>query len=382
MPQTDPQQLSSAPRTGPLRTLLPAERGPQPLPPPPKRPITQRRLNPVLAACEPCRKYKVKCSGERPACRRYLQRKLACIYVARPGETRSQALNRCSHATCEGSSQLPSVYEELVGLLKNLPEQDAQAILQRLRSGTDAASVANQARAGNVLLQMAVVPETRLRYEFPYRSEMPKELELNNPYLNSMLGKPTRKSRQPGRRRAEKPFHAAQVFDPLLSDVKVSAWTSVCDDDNLMQDLLTVLFRCEYHFTAAFHKDLFLEDMAARRKYFCSSPLASVTLAYACVCYLKFTNRVEYWNPNTLAYRFIAEAKRLWELEASIPRMTTIQTGILFSVFHNLYGLDEVGKPYRVHAVALANQLRIFDTIDMDQSNGPLHRHPFDGDRL
>ncbi|KAF5549290.1 nitrogen assimilation transcription factor nit-4 [Fusarium mexicanum] len=386
MPQTDPQQPSSAPRTGPLRPLLPAERGSQPLPPPPKRPITQRRLNPVLAACEPCRKYKVKCSGERPACRRCLQRKLACIYVARPGETRSQALNRCSHETCEGSSQRSSVYEELVGLLKNLPEQDAQAILQRLRSGTDTASVANQARAGNLLLQMAVVPETRLRYEFPYRSDMPKELELNNPYLNSMLYETaslysqhqTSGATLPGhlaslgseeqRSPYLKPFHAAQVFDPLLSDVKVSAWTSICNDDNLMRDLLTVLFRCEYHFTAAFHKDLFLEDLAARRKDFCSSLLVNVTLAYACVCYPKFTNRVEYWNPNTLAYRFIAEAKRLWELEASIPRMTTIQAGILFSVFHNLCGLDEVGKPYRVHAVALADQLRIFDTIDIDQS--------------
>ncbi|RKL38961.1 hypothetical protein BFJ72_g7091 [Fusarium proliferatum] len=374
MPQTDPQPSSSAPKTAPLRTLLPAERGSQPLPPPPqRRSVIQRRLNPVLAACEPCRKYKVK-------------RKLACIYVTRPGETRSQALNRSSHESFEGSSQRSSVYEELVGLLKNLPDQDAQAILQRLRSGTDVASVVNQARAGNVLLQMAVVPETRLRYEFPYRSEMPKEFELNNPYLNSMLyetaslysqhqisetnltGHLASLSSEEQRSPYLKPFHAAQVFDPLLSDVKVSAWTSVCDDDKLMRDLLTVLFRCEYHFTAAFHKDLFLEDMAARRKDFCSSLLVNVTLAYACVCYPNFTNRVEYWNPNTLAYRFIAEAKRLWELEASIPRMTTIQAGILFSVFHNLCGLDEVGKPYRVHAVALANQLRIFDTIDIAKS--------------
>ncbi|KAF5591473.1 nitrogen assimilation transcription factor nit-4 [Fusarium pseudocircinatum] len=386
MPQTDPQQPSSAPRPGPLRPLLPAERRSEPLPPPPKRTITQRRLNPVLAACEPCRKCKVKCSGERPVCRRCLQRKLACIYVARPGETRSQALNRCSHNTSEGSSQRSSVYEELVGLLKNLPDQDAQAILQRLRSGTDAASVVNQARAGNVLLQMAVVPETRFRYEFPYRSEMPKEFELNNPYMDSMLYEiaslysehQTSGTNLPGhlaslgseeqRSPYLKPFHAAQVFDPLLSDVKVSAWTNVCDDDNLMRDLLTVLFRCEYHFTAAFHKDLFLEDMAARRKDFCSSLLVNVTLAYACVCYPNVGNRVEYWNPNTLTYRFIAEAKRLWELEASIPRMTTIQAGILFSVFHNLCGLDEVGKPYRVHAVALANQLRIFDTINVDES--------------
>ncbi|KAH7215812.1 hypothetical protein DER44DRAFT_806843 [Fusarium oxysporum] len=333
------------------------------VPPENRRSITQRRLNPVLAACEPCRKHKAKCSGERPVCRRCLQRKFACNYVTRPGETRSQALNRCSHEACEGSSQRSSIYEELIGLLKNLPDRDAQAILQRLRSGTDVASVLTQARAGDVLIQMAVVPETRLRYEFPYRSEMPKEFELNNPYLNSMLYETaslysqhhTSETNVPGyvdslgseeqRSLYLKPFHAAQVFDPLLSDVKVSAWTSV-----------------------SFHKDLFLDDMAARRKDFCSSLLVNVTLAYACVCYPNFTNRVEYWNPNTLVYRFNAEAKRLWELEASIPCMTTIQAGILFSVFHNLCGLDEVGKPYRVHAVALANQLRIFDTIDIDQS--------------
>ncbi|VZI05496.1 unnamed protein product [Fusarium fujikuroi] len=359
MPQTDPQQQSSAPRTGTLRPLLPAERGSQPLPPPPRRSIIQRRLNPVLAACEPCRKYKVKCSGDRPACRRCLQRKLACIYITRPGETRSQAMNRCSHETFEGSSQRSIVYEELVGLLKNLPDQDAQAILQRLRSGTDVASVVNQARAGNI------GDAQRVRARQSLSASLYSQHKISETNLTGHLAS---LSSEEQRSPFLKPFHAAQVFNSLLSDVKVSAWTSVCDDDKLMRNLLSVLFRCEYHFTAAFHKDLFLEDMAARRKDFCSSLLVNVTLAYACVCYPNFTNRVEYWNPSTLAYRFIAEAKRLWELEASIPHITTIQAGILFSVFHNLCGLDEVGKPYRVHAVALANQLHIFDTIDIDQS--------------
>ena len=41
--------------------------------------------------------------------------------------------------------------------------------------------------------------------------------------------------------------------------------------------------------------------------------------------------------------------------------MTTIQAGILFSVFHNLCGLDEIGAPYRVHAVTLAHALDLFD---------------------
>ncbi|TDZ67621.1 hypothetical protein CTRI78_v002790 [Colletotrichum trifolii] len=74
-------------------------------------------------------------------------------------------------------------------------------------------------------------------------------------------------------------------------------------------------------------------------------------------CYPKFTNRVEYWNPQTYTYRFFAEAKRLWELESSRARITTVQAGILFSVFHNLCGLDDIGQPYRIQGVVLAREL-------------------------
>lgn len=72
-------------------------------------------------------------------------------------------------------------------------------------------------------------------------------------------------------------------------------------------------------------------------------------------------NRAEYWNPETLHYRFLAEAKRLWELEANEPRVTTIQAGVIFSVIHNVCGLDEVGKAYRIQAVALSHKLSLFD---------------------
>lgn len=60
-------------------------------------------------------------------------------------------------------------------------------------------------------------------------------------------------------------------------------------------------------------------------------------------------------------YRFFAEAKRLWELEAPKPRITTIQAGIIFSVIHNLRGLDEIGQAYRIHALTLAHELNLFD---------------------
>jgi len=90
------------------------------------------------------------------------------------------------------------------------------------------------------------------------------------------------------------------------------------------------------------------------------------------VCYSRFSNRAEYWNPQMLQYRFLAEAKRLWELEAAQPRITTVQAGILLNVYYNLCGLDEIGQAYRIQAIALAHKLRLFDSSILNQPNDRL----------
>ncbi|RFU81944.1 c6 transcription factor [Trichoderma arundinaceum] len=361
----------------PLRRVLPASARRSPSATARRSTASAARQNMVPAACNACRKQKTKCSGERPTCRRCAQRRADCQYTTEPGETVSQAIKR-------GYKDLryrTSVHGEFFDLLKNLPEQEAQHVFQRIRAGADVTTILNHVRAGNLLLQMAVQPETRFRYEFPYRSEMPSEYIVDNPYLESIIFGaaslyPTGQQSLPSPHTASslgddvseeyqsvylKPFHAAHVIDARLSNAKISAWTAVSTDDVLMRDLLGVFLRCEYHLSAAFQKDFFLEDLVSRRKDFCSSLLVNVVLAYACVCYPGLANRAEYWNPDTLLYRFVAEAKRLWELEADEPRITTIQAGIIFNVFYNLCGLDEVGQVYRIHAVDLAHQLRLFD---------------------
>ncbi|OPB40292.1 Zn2Cys6 transcriptional regulator [Trichoderma guizhouense] len=245
-------------------------------------------------------------------------------------------------------------------------------------------SLLNYLKTGNALLQMAVAPETRFRYELPYRTEMPEYYLGDNPYMDSMIygaaslySKDDERSKIAGRtatgragKRASKgyqdvylkPFHAAEVIDPRLTDAKISSWTSVCKDDVLMRRLLSVFLRCEYHFTSAFQKDYFLDDLVANRKEFCSSLLVNIVLAYACVCFPNFPDRAEYWNPKALVYRFVMEAKRIWELENHVPRITTIQAGIVFNVFHNLCGLDEIGQPYRIRAIDLAHKMQLFDS--------------------
>jgi hypothetical protein len=188
----------------------------------------------------------------------------------------------------------------LLELLATLPEPQAQEVLQRIRSGTDVVSICNQVMAGDVLIQMAVAPETRFRYKLLYMPEMPQQyISTDNPYLNSLIyeglslyerddGANLDKSAvqgngSDGESPYLRPFHAAHVVDPLLSDVKPSLWTAVCQNDALMRNLLAVWLHSEYTFTSAFQKDYFLEDMAAQNTDFCSSLLVNAVLAYCCV---------------------------------------------------------------------------------------------------
>lgn len=185
-----------------------------------------------------------------------------------------------------------------------MSEEEAQYVFQRIRNGADTTTILEHLKAGNLLLQLAVVPETRYRYEFPYLSQMPAEYLVDNPYMESMiydaaslypLDHIPNDSRRAASSRADnlgtneyqslylKPFHAAQVIDPRLSDAKISQWTAVCKDDALMRELLGTWLRCEYQFTAAIQKDYFLEDMIAGRRDFCSPLLVNIVLAYSCV---------------------------------------------------------------------------------------------------
>ncbi|KAL6803079.1 hypothetical protein GGI42DRAFT_19984 [Trichoderma sp. SZMC 28013] len=359
------------------RRVLPAPAQRPPVTAAPDPPVSKRQ-NMVAAACNACRKQKTKCSGDRPACSRCIQRKSECHYTTQPGETESQALRR----GYKDIQHKRTAHEELFDLLRSLPDPEADHVWHQIREGLDATSLLNYLKTGNLLLQMAVAPETRFRYELPYQTEMPVYYLGDNPYMDSMiygassLYPQDARSRISGRtatnrggKRASngyqdvylKPFHAAEVIDPRLTDAKITLWTSVCKDDGLMRRLLSVFLRCEYHFTSAFQKDYFLDDLVANRNEFCSSLLVNVVLAYSCVCYPDFPDRAEYWNPKALVYRFIMEAKRIWELESHVPQITTIQAGIIFNVFHNLCGLDEIGQAYRIRAIDLAHQMELFD---------------------
>lgn len=80
-----------------------------------------------------------------------------------------------------------------------------------------------------------------------------------------------------------KPYHAAELVDPLIAQITAARWTSVISNDELLRQLLHSYFLHHYCWNMVFHKDCFLEDMVAGKEQFCSRLLVNSILAAACV---------------------------------------------------------------------------------------------------
>jgi hypothetical protein len=80
-------------------------------------------------------------------------------------------------------------------------------------------------------------------------------------------------------------------------------------------------------------------------------------------------NRTEYWNPQTLGYKFLAEAKRLWEMEQIEKKtLTTLQAALVINITYNSDSMDKLGVTYSVQAIAMAEELDIFGPLTSMES--------------
>ncbi|KAF4470200.1 Zn(2)-C6 fungal-type DNA-binding domain [Fusarium albosuccineum] len=156
------------------------------------------------------------------------------------------------------------------------------------------------------------------------------------------------------------PYSAAEIVDPHMWNVTCAKWTSVIKDDQLLRQLLNSYFLHQYSPFFAFQKDYFLQDMARGGSRFCSPLLVNTILAAACRAHSSIPDRAKFWDPDNLAYRFLAEAKRLWELQVGRSSLTSIQAAILLNTISNSDGMDKIGRMYMLQAVAMANDIGLF----------------------
>lgn len=170
--------------------------------------------------------------------------------------------------------------------------------MRRIKMGADVEEVLRHVRDGDLLVQLSVEPETRLRYTLPYMDSMPAFLLVDdNQYLSTPLYEATFKAPtstsdtlDPDESNTRKymdpymkPSHAAEVVEPILDRAHARQWTNIISDDGLFRRLITIYLSHQHAAFFWFKKELFLEDLVARRTQFCSSLLVNAVLAAACV---------------------------------------------------------------------------------------------------
>ena len=90
--------------------------------------------------------------------------------------------------------------------------------------------------------------------------------------------------------------------------------------------------------------------------------------------------RAEFWNPKNIGYQFLAEAKRLLEVESELERpfrnpadpawenrdmeweqtrLTTIQAALLLTLIYNLNGSDKIGWRFTLKAIEMADEIQL-----------------------
>lgn len=186
-----------------------------------------------------------------------------------------------------------TVYEELCNLIRKMPEKESAEIVRRLRASEDVSSIIRQVKTGCLLLQLALSPESRLRYSFPYVADMPSKLRSpDNPYVGSSIFEASYSSNpspSPDQLSGQykcvymKPYHVAEVVDPRFSKIRASRWTAVTDDDNLFRNLLQAYILYEHTTYPYIHMDSFLDGMVSGDERFCSSLMVNAMMASACV---------------------------------------------------------------------------------------------------
>ncbi|KAJ4213866.1 hypothetical protein NW760_014979 [Fusarium oxysporum] len=295
--------------------------------------------------------------------------------VATPPE---QAHAHPTALTQHRSQVVASPYEELFDLLRTASNQQALETLCRIRQGHDVHTTLRKAKEADPVAQLSLVPETRRQYNFPHRSCFPHFLKIaDNPYLGSRLYKAVFKDPAPPQQMQVQasnnqsivnqalyttPFHAAKMVDPYLWSIKASKWTCVTNDDQLVSELLNTYFLHQYTIYMGFHKDYFLKYLAKGRTQFCSSLLVNTLLAAACHASMRILDRAKFWSPQNLAYQFLAEARRLWEIQDGKSSLTAIQAAIVLNIIYDCDTMDKIGRSYLLQAVAMAHDLKLFQS--------------------
>lgn len=273
----------------------------------------------------------IQCTAERPRCATCLRAGVDCVYRSPQAKALAMANQQQLERLQQNYTDLQTSHATLDVIIRAIQSQDqerAGSIVQMLRDGITPDDIVRQITAGDAMVEMRLATETKFRFEFPYRAQMPREvLSSNSPYLRSPIYELYQAPEQAAlldqhNPQFMKPYHAADILDPRLKSVVPSQWTVVSKDDALMRDLLRHYFLHEYPWYAFFHMDHFLDDMLHGVEDYCSALLVNTILTLACVCSSCHTSSATHGSPANYTQ---------WSLATGMPPTTEASRRILES---------------------------------------------------
>ncbi|KAF7194831.1 Nitrogen assimilation transcription factor nit-4 [Pseudocercospora fuligena] len=349
------------------------------------QPQHSKRRVAVSSACQRCRKRKLRCDGQRPACANCAKHDATCDYEnVRANETRAVAAKR--HAA--------SLQAQIDGILNNLTElklmsdDDALAWLSKLRSASDPLAALSSlkkepiddwpiatSRQPPVLNSAPTTPypnlEMRLSLQHPHlypstplyghsvnSSRLPKdafneslddrsELEiLIRGYATDMLPRSKALS-------GEVEWQA-ELCDSRLRQLDISHWTPVNISDELAAQLLSHYFSTDHRLLSPFDADLFIDDLTSRTLRFCSPLLVNSVLAWTCTTY---STSIEL--PADLASKFVTVAERLLRSDENNASVLNVASLFCLTLASICSGRDMAAMTYLRQTLEMAILLRL-----------------------
>ncbi|KAF5721924.1 nitrogen assimilation transcription factor nirA [Fusarium mundagurra] len=309
----------------------------------------------------------------------------------------------------------------------NLPEQDSHAILGRLRKCPDAATTILQVDDGDLLLQLASAPDTRLSkgkavenlsdwlrgalssgggglstvatpgsnnanlgdasVSTPAgdRSRAtscplgldPENATSNNPDAKVMSSSEESQSRITSWEEGVQDDHMPDELprSPGLDHVPFTldhrewkghppVWTNITNNINLILHLLALYFCWEYPIFAPLSKRHFLEDFRNGRHRYCSSLLVNALLALGCRFPTNLVTRANSEDPQSAGDHFFKESQRLFDQETDHHSLTTVQALGIMSIREASCGRSSESRYYAGQSIRLAFEMGLHRTPD------------------
>ncbi|KAK1974736.1 hypothetical protein LZ30DRAFT_607281 [Colletotrichum cereale] len=275
----------------------------------------------VPSACLQCRKRKVKCSGNRPSCRRCSTQEIECVWDTEPDTSRVASIRKRKEELERENEDL----HEILRFLYLRPEQEAIEIFKRLRISGDALHVLDIVRTGDLLLQRLIPPVDS-------HARLPEPMQTYYDTVDHSENSP---------------------------DTSARPWSEVADD-GVVSDLVAGFFQWDGPFLIAFvDEEGFLEDMRKRSPEtarYCSSVLVNA------ICALRsHTSRraQAHGRANRCDIRlaFFDEARRQLDFERGRVSLPTAEALFIMHLTAAVLGMDRATRMYHLAACDMVQQL-------------------------